>query len=334
MYKLRRVWAPAMFQGGGKKSEYFEGWYFKCVSANEASAWAFIPGVSFSEDDSHAFIQVFGGPRDSFGYFRFPLEAFSFSRKAFDVSVGDNRFSLEELFIDLENSDISVRGELRFEHIVPWPVRAFSPGAMGWYRFVPGMENYHGILSLDHTIAGMLQIDGAACDFSGGRGYIEKDWGTSFPKSWIWLQTNHFPDPGVSLTVSIATVPWGKRYFTGYITGILFRGNLISFSTYSGGEFIDFAVESGNRVRAVFRNKKYTLEIDARKKGGITLKAPVSGRMVGNVRESLRSEAAVVLKENGATTPIYEGTGTTAGFEIHGEVPPPISNPHRRRTNF
>jgi hypothetical protein len=48
--------------------------------------------------------------------------------------------------------------------------------------------------------------------------------------------------------------------------------------------------------------------------------APVSGRMVGNVRESLRSEAAVVLKENGAATPIYEGTGTTAGFEIHGEV--------------
>ena len=320
MYKLRRVWAPAMFQGGGKKSEYFEGWYFKCVSADEAAAWAFIPGVSFSEDDSHAFIQVFCGPRDSFGYFRFPLEAFSFSRKAFDVSVGDNRFSLHGMELNLESEDLSVRGNLRFEHIVPWPVRVFSPGAMGWYRFVPGMENYHGILSLNHTIAGILQIDGAACDFSGGRGYIEKDWGTSFPKSWIWLQTNHFPDPEVSLTVSVATVPWGRRYFTGYITGFLFHDDFYPFSNYSGGGIIDFSVESENRVRVVFRNKKYTLELEAKKEGGTDLKAPVSGRMEGHVHESLRSESAVAFTKNGEELPIFEGTGKNAGLEIHGDM--------------
>ncbi|MCK7537696.1 MAG: tocopherol cyclase family protein [Marinilabiliales bacterium] len=29
-------------------------------------------------------------------------------------------------------------------------------------------------------------------DFSGGRGYIEKDWGHSFPSAYVWMQSNHF----------------------------------------------------------------------------------------------------------------------------------------------
>lgn len=325
MYKLRRVWKPEMFQGGGRKDGYFEGWYFKCVPAGEKEAgqthaWAFIPGVSLSAGDPHAFIQVFGGPEDRFGYFRFPLQDFDFSRKTFDVSIGGNRFSLHGMDLDLESEDLAVRGNLRFENIVPWPVRLFSPGAMGWYRFVPGMENYHGILSLNHTISGTMQINGRAKDFTGGRGYIEKDWGTSFPKSWIWLQTNHFPDPEVSLTVSVATVPWGRRYFTGYITGFLFHDDFYPFSTYSGGKIVDYTVKSKRHIRIVFRNKSHTLELEAKKEGGTDLKSPVSGRMEGHVHESLRSESAVAFTKNGEESPTFEGTGRNAGLEIHGDT--------------
>ena len=35
------------------------------------------------------------------------------------------------------------------------------------------------------------------------RGYIEKDWGKAFPHSWLWLQTNHFTQPGTSLSASV-----------------------------------------------------------------------------------------------------------------------------------
>lgn len=56
-----------------------------------------------------------------------------------------------------------------------------SPGIMGWYAWVPTMECYHGVVSLDHAISGKLMIEDQAHDFNGGRGYIEKDWGKSFP---------------------------------------------------------------------------------------------------------------------------------------------------------
>lgn len=36
-------------------------------------------------------------------------------------------------------------------------------------------------------------------DFSGGRGYIEKDWGQSFPAAWVWLQINYLPDLSFSI---------------------------------------------------------------------------------------------------------------------------------------
>ena len=63
---------------------------------------------------------------------------------------------------------------------------------MGPYTFAPFMECYHGVLSFDHTIAGSLAVDGQELDFTGGHGYIEKDWGQAFPKAWIWTQSNHF----------------------------------------------------------------------------------------------------------------------------------------------
>ncbi|WP_243392439.1 MULTISPECIES: tocopherol cyclase family protein [unclassified Mesotoga] len=29
-------------------------------------------------------------------------------------------------------------------------------------------------------------------DLTGGKGYIEKDWGRSLPDAWIWMQSNNF----------------------------------------------------------------------------------------------------------------------------------------------
>ena len=46
---------------------------------------------------------------------------------------------------------------------------------MGPFAFVPFMECYHGIVSMDHIIQGELEIDGVNIDFSNGRGYLEKD---------------------------------------------------------------------------------------------------------------------------------------------------------------
>ncbi|QII81181.1 hypothetical protein G7057_00970 [Jeotgalibaca arthritidis] len=45
---------------------------------------------------------------------------------------------------------------------------------------------------------------------STGKGYIEKDWGRSFPKNYIWIQSNHFNDNQRSLFFSYAHIPYRR----------------------------------------------------------------------------------------------------------------------------
>jgi len=71
---------------------------------------------------------------------------------------------------------------------------------MGWYSYIPFMECKHGIVSVNHKISGTLRIDNELIDLNEGKGYIEKDWGTSFPEAWIWIQSNNFNNPDTAFT--------------------------------------------------------------------------------------------------------------------------------------
>jgi hypothetical protein len=56
---------------------------------------------------------------------------------------------------------------------------------MGWYSFIPFMECKHGIVSANHKIKGKITVNNQIIDFDEGQGYIEKDWGTSFPEAGL-----------------------------------------------------------------------------------------------------------------------------------------------------
>ena len=62
--KLHAFFNPEQFQGWGKKRQYFEGWYFKIVNADESKALAIIPGIAMdAQGNRQAFIQVLDGKK-------------------------------------------------------------------------------------------------------------------------------------------------------------------------------------------------------------------------------------------------------------------------------
>lgn len=319
------IWKPERYHGpGGRKRNFFEGWYFKSVDRRGKHAVAVIPGVSLggSTQTAHAFIQFVEAGCGRAGYFRFPLSEFRSAMSDFRVAIGPNRFSLDRLILDLADGPRRVRGELRFSGMIPWPVRFFSPGVMGWYAFVPFMECYHGVLSFDHAIDGFLEIDGHRSDFSGGRGYIEKDWGRSMPAAWIWMQSNHFLEQGVSLFGSIAKIPWRGNFFTGFIFGFLHHGRVHRFATYTGARIVSLA-EDGKRISLVVADRRHGLEISADRRAGVDLPAPLLGEMSARVRETLRSSIAVRFFQrsgSGRRETIFSGTGEHAGLEFVGDI--------------
>lgn len=315
--RWRATWNPDMYHGWGRRHSYFEGWYFKIVSPDEQYAFAFIPGIGMDKDGSqHAFVQVLDGKLNKAYYHQWPAEVFKPSARYFELILDRQFFSGQTLCIDLPE----IQGELHFNHPHPWPKMLGAPGIMGWYSFVPFMECYHGIVSLDHVIRGKLEIAGRSVDFTGGRGYIEKDWGRSFPSSWIWMQSNHFGDTAsdevISLTASVAKIPWLSSSFIGYIVGFLWRGKLYRFATYTGAMMK--AALGERHVQLAFRDKRYRIDITAHKSEGGELISPIDGNMRGKVNESMQSLIEVAFYENEVL--LFKGTGRNAGLEIAGPV--------------
>ena len=151
LQRLRSVWYPNEFHGWGRTHRYFEGWYFKIVSADERHALAIIPGISMAENGAqHAFIQVMDGKACTASYHRFPVHDFRSAARSFEVFVGNNYFSAEKIILDLPG----ISGEITFQNTNPWPKMLGAPGIMGWYSFVPFMECNHGVVSLHHQLDG------------------------------------------------------------------------------------------------------------------------------------------------------------------------------------
>lgn len=311
--RWKALWNHDMYHGWTKNQHYFEGWYVKIVSADQKHAFAFIPGISKeTETDQHAFIQVMEGVAAKSQYIRFDAKEFDPSTSAFNTKLGGNQFNLEGLKLDLP----TISGQIKFKQTTPWPSRFLAPGIMGWYSFVPFMQCYHGVVSLHHRLEGTLKIAGETIDFTDGVGYIEKDWGTSFPKSWIWMQSNHFEGTKTPtcFMASIAHIPWLGQYFIGFLCGFYYEGTLHIFTTYNRSKYT--AKVAGEFIYLSFKRKQLRVEITARKRKGAVLISPMKGSMQGKLEESLQSE--IELKFYDRDRLVYDGKGTSAGLEIAG----------------
>ena len=325
---VRATLNPAGYHGprGGYRPAlpFFEGWYFKLVDAREAARLAVIPGVFHAQDpaESHAFVQVLDGATGQATYHRYPIEAFQAAGTGFDIWIGPNRFSQTGLTVDIDDGQHTLRGELRFRNPAPapWPVTLLSPGIMGWYAWAPFMECYHGVVSFNHGLDGELTLGGQRRDFAGGRGYIEKDWGRSFPSAWIWAQTNHFARAETCLTASIAIIPWRGSAFPGFIVGLRHNDRLYRFATYTGAR--TRALDIGpDQVRWVVANRQHTLEMVATRAQGALLVAPTPSGMDRRIAETLDARVAVRLTEAGPNgRRILEDEGRNAGLEAAGDL--------------
>ncbi len=321
---LRTTLNPASYHGNGKKPPFFEGWYYKLIDRSEQHRYAIIPGVFQAQDPvhSHAFIQVFDGQSTQLTYHTYPLEAFEFATGEFDIRIGANRFTTQHLALDIERDGQHVEGKLSFQSVQPWPVTLFSPGFVGWYAWVPFMQCYHGVMSLDHAIEGRLTVNQQCIDFNGGRGYSEKDWGRTFPASWVWLQSNHFARPGTSLTASVAFVPWIRKAFRGFVIGLWHKNRLYRFATYTGA-WIEQLQITDEQLHWVVQDKRYRLDMQViRSDNHGLLYAPETTGMHRRIAETLDATVAVQFSDlSGATAQLlWQDTGRHTGMEAVGDL--------------
>lgn len=268
----------------------FQGWYFK--HQNETDTIAFIPGRA----KDGAFVQLLS----DHGSRQFNVPDLTVEHGI--IRAGNCRFSPQGCEVDLPG----ITGELRYHALTP---PRFD--MMGPFRFFP-MECRHGVISMAHTLNGILTIDGAALCFDGGTGYIETDSGISFPKSYLWLQCNAFSQ-SCSVMLSIAEIPFCGIHFTGCICAIVFKGREYRLATYCG---VRILAAQPHHIRLSQGRLLLDVEISP-DDAGHQLAAPRGGRMTDLIRESHGASIFCRLWESGK--PVLALHSDRASYE---NVPP------------
>lgn len=328
MFAIQRVFEPEVFQGRYKINNYFEGWYFLQVSEDQKHSIAVIPGVSLDKDDPHAFIQVILSDRSQpegsvstnekptliTDYFRFPLSDFKYEDKPFSIKIGGNSFSKTHLDVDLERDELHVKGVIKLGEFLPIHKSLFAPNIMGFFGYLSFMECYHGIVSMGHTCTGEISINGIAVSYKGGTGYIEKDWGCSFPKEYVWLQGNNFKEKNTAIMLSVAHIPFLWSEFRGFICNLNIEGKEYRWATYNRSKIISEDISEKN-VRFKIKRKDLTLLIEAEITENANLIAPKNGQMKQTIKEGLFGEIRIKLIDKGGKM-LYNDISTCAGVEI------------------
>ncbi len=315
--RLQALFKPELYHGWGRKKKYFEGWFYKIVNRNENYSFVISPGISMDEKgNKQAFIQLLDGQNSVAEFITFPFEDFKSSKTEFRIHIGNNIFSKDEIILDLPQ----FKGSIMMSDHVNWPSKLFSPGTMGPFTFVPKMEVYHDVHSLSSKLSGSLEIKGEFADFTGGRGYIEKDWGHTFPSSHIWIQCNHFSRSDVALIGLVAKIPWWKISFPGFVAALWYEGRLLKFTTYNFSKIEKSKVDS-KKVTLIFKNSKYRLKMVVTRSGQTAeLASPVSGLMDDRFTESLTANMKITLYDKKQKKVLLSEIGENVGLEVSGNV--------------
>lgn len=315
---MGRIYKPEFFQGSLRKKHYFEGWYYKHVSADGNTVYSFIPGISLSEEDSHSFIQVINGISGETNYLTFPKEDFKAKKNMLHVNIDGSEFTDHYIDLNIDHENLSIKGRLNYSKTTPYPKSIFSPGIMGWYSFMPFMECYHGVVSANHSVEGILQINSEQLIFTKAKGYIEKDWGTSFPECWIWLQSNSFSHENASAFISVAKIPWLGKFFMGFIAFMCIDGKYYKFSTYNKS-VLKKVERNGSSIDFELFNKKYKMLAKVTSNNSGELIAPNKGSMTRRIKESIDSDMEVQLFDS-KNKLLFEDKSKRAGLEVIEEI--------------
>lgn len=314
MKKLFLIKHPEVFQGENyinTDKNYFEGWYFK--NTNNKEGISFIPGININGQEKKAFIQVITS--NSSYFVNYNIDDFKFSFEPFYIRIGNNFFSKNNIHIDIKDNtqNLIVFGDIKYSNSQNISTNFLNPNIMGPFSYIPFMECNHAILNMKSRADGEIHLNNTNINFDNGLGYIEKDWGCSFPKSYIWCQGNNFQNSNASFMISIADVPFKAFNFRGIICDLIIDDVEFKFVTYNNSKLIKYDVND-NSLDIILMKGCYSLNISSKYDEGLKLFAPVKGKMEKGIFESISASITVTLKKDNLV--IFSDTSTNCGLEI------------------
>ncbi len=314
MKKLFLIKNPELFQGEKyikTNKNYFEGWYFKNTS--KKNGISFIPGINIDEQSEKAFIQVITS--DASYFVNYNIDDFKTSYTPFYIKIGNNFFSKDGIHVDIKDNsqNLTVAGNIKYSNSQNIGTNFLNPNIMGPFSYIPFMECNHAILNMRNRADGEININNNKIMFDDDIGYIEKDWGCSFPKSYVWCQGNNFQNSKASFMLSIADIPFKVFHFKGIICDLIIDNKEFKFTTYNNAKLIKYDVDN-SYLNITLKKGNYDLNISSKYNAGLKLFAPVKGKMEKDIFESISASINVTLKKDNIV--VFSDISKNCGLEI------------------
>ena len=319
MSYLKTIRHAERYLGLSKSPPFFESWYYKIVDAAGENPFAVIPAIFKSEapEESYACIQIIDGLNSKTAFNKYLMEGLKAEERRFALNIGSNHFSETRLALNIKSRDFGINGTLVLGEMTPWPISLFSPNMNGLAGFLPNRRFNRKILSLNHDLIGHLNFNGRKIDFSGGKGFIEKNWGQTSPTGRLWFQSNHFSAYGTSLVGSLFVETNTNQETSRFSVGLRHKGFLHRFASHSRArtEAISLTEDS---VEWVISSGKKTLEISADRQNEAIVFGGTEEGFTNRSKQTMLSEIRVTLKENQTT--ILKDSGRFAAIELFGPI--------------
>ncbi|MFN6040161.1 MAG: hypothetical protein ACK452_16945 [Bacteroidota bacterium] len=131
-------------------------------------------------------------------------------------------------------------------------------------------------------------------------GYLEKNWGTSFPESYFWLHAVDPKNPSVSLLMSQAEIKWIGKKFIKHVGHFRFDGLHIDLRELKKGII---STQQINKEQSIINlsSKVIQLEILITKGNKILLKGPNDGNLLIDIPHHTDALMEVCLSQNNKT---------------------------------
>jgi len=242
-------------------------------------------------------------------YTEFDHSECEIQREPLRIVIGANSLTQEGITLDINNDEFKLKCDIKFGPFVP-----LKYGAMGPFRFLPFMECFHTVVSMNHAISGQIDLNGQVTDFENGHGYIEGDRGRSFPEKYFWSQYTSLTE-NLSISASCATIPYLGLKFTGTICFVRFNGHEHRFATYLGARVEKFEKNKLFIVQGFGKHlKTFEVEVLDTDKNQQKLPAPIHGNMTQTIKESVVTSVRYKLIVGSQV--LFDITGHNAAFEF------------------
>lgn len=298
---------PSNLQGNFDRNKYFEGWFHKIYSTKYKASFILIYGYATGNStNKFGFIQVHIPNQQTLMMYFNKNEILCDSNQHV-IRMGAHVLTTHK--IDINTNEIGIQLDLTNNQ----PIRTFK-NSMGYNYVIPNLPCYHAILNKSHTISGEIRAGDTSFVMDKDMGYLEKNWGTSFPDNYIWLHAVDPTNTEVNLLFSQAEIKWMGSTFLRHLGYLNFENECIDFRQFKNSE-VSSSFGSYEKQLIRFSSKLIELEISIVLGGQVLFKGPEDGALRRDIIHYTDAFIEVKLKRNAETT-VFRLVGNYENVQI------------------